>query len=66
MPNTKICKVCGKRDAKFPATVKINVNMEKDVEMCKICYQKYMKLRERYLIKAYADLIEQNQKVNKQ
>ena len=35
MPNTKICKVCGKRDAKFPATVKINVNMEKDIYIIK-------------------------------
>ena len=35
--------------------------IEKDVEMCKVCYQKYMKLRERYLIKAYKDLVEQIQ-----
>jgi hypothetical protein len=57
----KICKVCGKRHSKFPVTVKISSMIEKDVEMCKVCYQKYMKLRERYLIKAYKDLVEQNQ-----
>ena len=56
-----ICKVCGKRHSKFPATVKINTTIEKDILMCKICYQKYMKLRERYLIKAYNVLIEQTQ-----
>ena len=61
----KICKVCRKRHAKFPVTVKVNAIFEQDTEMCKICYQKYMKLRERYMIKAYSDLIEQNQKVNK-
>ena len=62
---TKICKICGKRHAKFPATVKTNSLVDKDIEMCKLCFQKYMKLRERYLIKAYDDLIGQNKKVSK-
>lgn len=57
----KICKVCGKRHSKFPVTIKNSQKIEKDIEMCKICYQKYMKLRERYIIKAYTDLIEQTQ-----
>lgn len=61
----KICKVCGKRHAKFPVTVKINVLYEKDIEMCKVCYQKYMKLRERYMMKAYTDLIEHTQGLKK-
>ena len=61
---TKICRICGKRHAKFPVTVKISSTMEKDMEMCKVCFQKYMKLRERHLIKAYDDLIQQTQKVH--
>ena len=61
----KICKVCGKRHAKFPTVVKINSMIEKDIDMCKVCFQKYMKLRERYLIKAYDDLIKASQQVNK-
>jgi len=61
----KVCKICSKRRAKFSALVKINIRCEEEMNMCKICYQKYIKLKERYIIKAYSDLIEQSQKVNK-
>ena len=61
----KVCKICSKRRAKFSTLVKINIRCEEEMSMCKICYQKYIKLKERYIIKAYSDLIEQSQKVNK-
>lgn len=65
MVNRKICEVCRKRKGSFPLTVKMDKKQEKDIIACKFCCRKYMLLRERYLIKAYVDLVEQVQKVNK-
>lgn len=65
MVGKKFCNVCRKRRGLFPLTVKIGREQEKDIVVCKFCCQKYMKIREKYLIKAYAELLESVQKVNK-
>ena len=61
----KVCPICGKRKSKVPVTVKTVVGIEKDIEMCIICATKYMKIRERFLIKAYQELIDTTKKVEK-
>lgn len=53
----KKCFICKKRKAKYPTIVYPLLEMEKEVELCCFCYRKYIKLKERYLHKAYLDLI---------
>lgn len=50
------CYICRKKKAKYPTIIYPIMGMEKEVVMCCFCYKKYMKLKERYLFKAYLDL----------
>lgn len=54
----KVCYFCNKRKAKYPTVIYPISRVEKEVELCCICYKKYLKLKERYLIKAYEAMME--------
>ena len=49
----KKCYFCNKRKPKYPTIVYPIVSVEKEVELCYICYRKYKKIKERFLAKAY-------------
>lgn len=51
------CYICEKKRAKYPTIIYPTLGVEKEVKMCWFCYRKYIKLKERYLHKAYLDLI---------
>ena len=61
----KMCPICGKRKARVPVTIKPSIGAEQDTEMCIICVTKYMKIRERFLVKAYQELLDTTKKVEK-
>lgn len=52
----KKCEVCKKRRPKYPVNICLSVKEEKIVNMCWACNRKYMKLRTKYLVKAYEEL----------
>lgn len=52
----KKCDVCNKRRPKYPVNIYLSAREEKVVDMCWACNRRYMKLRTRYLVKAYAEL----------
>ena len=56
MENKK-CHICEKKRAKYPTIIYPVAGVEKEVVLCAFCYKKYIKLKERYLSKAYIDLI---------
>lgn len=59
MVGKKFCDICNKRRGNFSLTVKINRKQEKNIIVCKFCNQKYILLRERFLTKAYNELVNQ-------
>ena len=52
----KRCEICAKRSPKYPVNVQISSKKEQIIEMCWACNRKYMKLRAKYLVKAYEEL----------
>jgi hypothetical protein len=52
------CYFCEKRKAKYPTVVYPFSGMEKEVETCSICYKKYKKLKDKFLVKAHSLMIE--------
>lgn len=52
----KKCEICNKRKPKYPVVVHPSYREEKVVEMCWSCNRKYMQLRTRFLVRAYAEL----------
>ena len=52
----KKCAICDKRKSKYPVNVKTYNKEEKIIDMCWACNRKYMKLRTKYLVKAYEEL----------
>lgn len=60
-----ICTICNKRRAGFRIPVKTSPYIEKEMDLCGICYKKYIRLRETYAVKAYTDIVAQTTKVNK-
>lgn len=53
----KKCEICEKRRARYLISVHLSYDTKKDMEVCSICIKKYKKIEERYLVKAYQDLI---------
>jgi ribosome-binding protein aMBF1 (putative translation factor) len=53
-----VCNICSRRRAGFKTQVKVAPHKVKEMELCGICYKKYMKLREVYETKAYLELVE--------
>ena len=58
----KKCYFCEKRKAKYPMIVYPTILMEKEVELCSICYKKYRKIKDRFLAKAHETMLECIQK----
>ena len=54
----KKCYFCGKRRAKYPTIIYPAISAEKEVELCCICYKKYKKIKDRYLVKAYQAMVD--------
>lgn len=52
----KKCEICKKRSPKYPVNVQTSNKEEKIIDMCWACNRKYMKLRTKYLVKAYEEL----------
>ena len=52
----KKCEICNKRKPKYPVVVHPSYREERVVEMCWACNRKYMQLRTRFLVRAYAEL----------
>ena len=51
------CYFCKKRKAKYATLVYPATGIEKEVELCSVCYKKYKKLKERALINTYYIMI---------
>ena len=47
-----------KTSAKYPTIIYPAISAEKEVELCCICYKKYKKIKDRYLVKAYQAMID--------
>jgi hypothetical protein len=52
----KKCEVCKKRRPKYPVNIHLSAKEEKVIDMCWACNRRYMKLRTKYLVKAYEEL----------
>ena len=54
----KKCYFCQKRKAKYPVVVYPILLMEKEVQLCSLCYRKYRKIKDRYLVKAHQAMVD--------
>jgi thermostable 8-oxoguanine DNA glycosylase len=59
----KKCEICNKRKSKYPVVVQVTTNSESILEMCWACHSRYLKLRRKYLVKAFEELLDIHQKV---
>lgn len=60
-----ICAICEKRRAGFRIPIKTSPYIEKELDLCGICYKKYTKLRETYAVKAYIEVVTQARRIHK-